>query len=64
MFERMELIRAFKESEKAVQELKAKSWGGDTVALSKEDIQHLFLGGKLYGHFNDEYIVTIVLEEE
>lgn len=61
----MNLIRSFTGEEKEVKELKNKApWGGDTVTLSKDDIQHLFLGGKLYGHFNDEYIVTIELEDE
>lgn len=61
---KMELIRAFKESEKAVQDLKNKRYGGDTVELTIDDIQHLFNGGTLYGDFNDEYVVTIVLKKE
>ena len=64
MFEKMELIRAFQESEKKVQELKNKRYGEDTVELTMEDIQHLFMGGTLYGDFNDEYVIKIVLKKE
>lgn len=39
-------------------------WGGAKYTITKEDIEALLNGQKLYGTINDEYAFTIELEKE